>query len=693
MLGYLPEETTTFVGRRADLARVAHSLRTSRLVTLTGPAGVGKTRLALRAAQQAQQAPQAQHTPHTQTPQPAYPDGVWWADLSPLRDDSLLVATVSDAVDFADHTLRMPAEALCEWLEHKKILLVLDCCERLTGPVAHLIGELLTTVPRLTVLATSRQALGSRGETVLDVPPLPLTGPDCAADLFRERARSAVPGVTMDDTAVEAICAHLEGIPLALELACAQLTEGKDVREVAQRLTTRAGARLDVLAQEGVWPQRHRALRTAIGWSHELCTPLERLLWARLSVFRGNFTEEAAAEVCAGGPLDAVTVGHALRGLVRKSVVRERHDGTFRMLDTLREYGAMWLRELGETPRVADRHAAHHADLARRADEGWTGPEQADWYRRIGAAHADLCAALDHLLETAPDRALAMAASVGFYWGCCGHLHEARRYLTRALEAHSAPGPHRARALWALGVAGSLQGDHEGARWLGEQCAVAAWQDKNPEDMLSAAYLLGITYLLMGRPRAAYTVADRCLTARPGSPFDSAAQLRCRLVRVFALTGMGELDDARTAAEELRRICAERGECWTRAYADYQLALIALLQKRPDEAAAHARAMVDSKYRIGDSFGIALGLDLLAAALAAQGDGEQAARVYGTGHTYWGQVGHPQRGTPELGPVREECERQARALIGDDAYERAYREGVGADQDTALTLALLGPRP
>ncbi|MFB9520823.1 ATP-binding protein [Streptomyces cremeus] len=681
MLGNLPEDATTFVGRRADLARVAHALRTSRLVTLTGPAGIGKTRLALRAAQQAQDTPAA------------HPDGVWWADLSPLRDDALLVATVSDAVDFADHTLRMPAEALCAWLQHKRLLLVVDCCERLAAPVAHLVAELLTAAPRLTVLATSRQVLGSRGEHVLDVPPLPLAGPDGAADLFRERARRAAPGAAPDATDVDAVCAHLEGIPLALELACAQLTEGRTVHDLAQRLTARAGARLDVLTQDGVWPERHRALRTAIGWSHELCTPLERLLWARLSVFRGDFDEERAAEVCAGGPLDAGAVGRALHGLIRKSVVRERAEGTFRMLDTLREYGAMWLRELGESAHVAERHATHHAELARRADEGWIGAEQAHWYRRIGGAHADLCAALDHLLETAPERALAMAGRIGFYWGCCGHLHEARAYLTRALRAHAAPGPHRSRALWALGVAGSLQGDHEGARRLGEQCAVAAWQDRNPEDMLSAAYLLGITYLLMGRPRAAHTVADRCLTARPGAPFDSAAQLRCRLVRVFALTGMGELDDARTAAEELRRICAERGECWTRSYADYQLALVALLQERPDDAAAHARAMVDAKYRIGDSFGIALGLDTLAAALAARGDGEQAARVYGTGHTYWSQVGHPQRGTPELGPVREECERRARALIGDAAYERAYREGAAAHQDTALALALLGPLP
>ncbi|MCX5201631.1 NB-ARC domain-containing protein [Streptomyces sp. NBC_00237] len=684
MLGHLPEEATTFVGRRADLARVAHLLTTHRLVTLTGPPGVGKTRLALRAAQQEQRG--ARH-----------PDGVWWADLSPLRDEALLVASVSDAVDFADHTLRMPAEALCEWLQLKRVLLVLDCCERLAAPVAHLVGELLTTVPRLTILATSRQALGSRSEAVVDVPPLPLDGPDGAADLFRDRARRAVPGLALDDpsvdTAVHAICTHLEGLPLALELACAQLAEDRTVQDVAQRLTARAGARLDVLAQDGTWPQRHRALRTAIGWSHELCTPLERLLWARLSVFRGDFGELEAAEICAGGPLDADTVGRALRGLVRKSVVRQRPDGSCRMLDTLREYGAMWLRELGEAPGAEARHAAFHADLVRRADEGWLGAEQAAWYRRIGDAHADLCAALDHLLEADPVAALEMAGRVGFFWSCCGHLHEARTYLTRVLETQSVPGPHRSRALWALGVTTMLQGDHEAARWLGEQCAVAAWQAKDPEDMLSAAYLLGITYLMMGRPRAAHTVADRCLVARPGDAFSSPSQLRCRLVRVFALTGMGLLAEAEEAAAELRRICAEQGECWTRAYADYQLALIALLQGRPDTAAAHARAMVDSKYRIRDSFGIALGLDVLAAALAAQGEGEQAARVYGTGFTYWGQVGHPQRGTPELEPVRAECERRARSLIGDAAYEHAYAEGVAAEQDTAVALALLGPHP
>jgi predicted ATPase len=683
-LGNLPEETTSFVGRRDDLARVGQALAVQRLVTLTGPGGIGKSRLALRVARQAAG---------------RYPDGVWWADLAPLSDDQLLVATVSDALDFADHTLRMPAEALCESLQGKRLLLVLDSCERLAATCAHLVGELLTTVPGLRVLATSRQPLGARGEVLVDVPPLPLGGAvDGAAALFRDRARDLSPDAAADtaaDTAavaVDAICTRLEGIPLAVELACAQLGGGRTVQDLARRLTSCTTSRLDVLAQDGSWPQRHRAMRTAIGWSHELCTPLERLLWARLSVFRGDFAAADAQEVCAGGPLDGATVARTLRGLIRKSVVRQAPDGSCRMLDTLREYGAMWLGELGEQEAAAARHAAHFAELARRADEGWLGAQQAAWYRRLGGAHADLCAALDHLLASAPEDAAAMAGRVGFFWACCGHLHEARSYLERVLEAHRVPGPPRSRALWALGFTATLQGDHESARRLGEQCAVAARQAEDPEGMLSAAYLLGVTYLMMGRPRAALTVAERCLAARPGEPFSSASQLRCRLVRLFALTALGEYEKASAAATGLHRICTEHGENWTRAYTDYQLALIALLQGRAGESAVHARAMIDAKYRLGDGYGIALGLDLLAAALAAQGDGAQAARVYGTGQSYWEQVGHPQRGTPELGPMREECERRARAAIGDRAYDLAFAEGA-TEQESALAHALLGTGP
>lgn len=760
VVGNIPEEKTSFVGRRAELVLLERALEEDRLITLTGTGGVGKSRLALRAAERAgarggyggRPAAEGGRFPSgegrfpdepgrffdgrdrfrdgpgrfpddrdrfrdDQSPfrddqsafpdgqglfpdgRDRFPDGVWWADLSPLPDDRLLLTTVSDAVGLADHSPRMPVEALCEWLADRRLLLVLDSCERMASACGHLVGELLTAAPGLTVLTTSRQPLGARGEHLIEVPPLAVgNAADVTADdedeealqLFRDRAAVAAPRVRLDAPGTVAaavrICRGLEGIPLAVELACARLAD-HSVERLAELLDARLGARLDTLTDQSVWPQRHRALRTAIGWSHELCAPLERLLWARLSVFRGDMEESDVREICAGGPLTPVGVGRALEGLVAQSVLRR--DGTrYRMLGTLREYGAMWLAELGEERRLADRHAAHFAGLVRRAHAGWTGPGQTGWYRRISDAHADLCAALDHLLVHDPAAAVETAGRVGFFWSRCRHLHEARGYLERALDAYPVPGPHRTRALTALGIAIVFQGDHEGAYRLGERSTLAAWHDKDPESALFAAYLLGLSCLMTGRAQAAHTVADRALRAHPGDPFDSLSRLLCRLVLVFSLTALGRLDEAREQATELRRLCLEHGERWTRAYADYQLALVHLFQGRADEAEAHARSMVEDMEQLGDGFGIAVGLDLLAAAVAAQGDGERAAYAYGTGQAFWRTVGHPQRGTPELGPVRAECERQARAAAGNLAYEEAFHRGLAADGGSGLARAL-----
>ncbi|MFJ8002419.1 ATP-binding protein [Streptomyces sp. NPDC096310] len=686
-MGNMPEETTSFVGRRTELTRVESALDEHRLTTLTGSGGVGKSRLALRAAERAREAGR-------------HPDGVWWADLSPLHDEGMLLITVSDAVGLCDHSLRMPIDALCEWLAHRRLLLVLDSCERMADACGRLVDVLLGAVPGLTVLTTSRRPLGSPAEHLLDVPPLPLDGDDGDEEvlrLFRDRAAHAAPLLSFDDPRTVAsaaqICHRLEGIPLAVELACARL-DRNSVDQIAALLDSR----LDTLTHPTGWPRRHRALRTAIGWSHELCAPLERLLWARLSVFRGDIDGHDARAVCAGGPLTRDGVAQALDGLARQSVLRREPAGPdgrvrYRMLDTIREYGMMWLTELGEEKLLADRHAAHFAEVARDAHDGWAGGEQIAWYRRITYTHADLCAALDHLLADDPATALGMAGRVAFFWTCRGHLHEARSYLERALAAAPAPGPDHTRALWALGVTVMLQGDHEGAYRLGERCTTAAWHDQEPESMLSAAYLLGLTCLLMGRAQASYTVADRALRTHPGDFFDSPSQLRCRLVRVFALTALRRFDESRDEAMELRRVCLDRGECWTRSYADYQLALIFLLRSMPYEAEAHARSMVAGKEELGDSFGIALGLDLLAAAVAAQGDGARAAHAYGTGQAFWRMVGHPQRGTPELAQVREECERQARAAAGNPAYENAFHQGLADDGRSGLTRALRGHLP
>ncbi|MFF1925763.1 ATP-binding protein [Streptomyces sp. NPDC058221] len=673
MVSYIPEETTSFVGRKAELDLIEHALAAGRLTTLTGSGGVGKTRLAVRAAGRAE---------------PGYRDGVWWADLAPLHDDGLLLATVSDAVGLSDHTLRMPMDVLCEWLADKQLLLVLDSCEHLRPACAHLLGEILTTSPALTVLATSRQPLDIKGEQVVQVEPLPVEGDSDALTLFRERAAAAAPGTALDapgTAAAAEICRRLEGIPLAIELAAAG-TGRHTVEEIALRI----GSRLDLLADASIRPRRHRTLRTTIGWSHELCTPLERLLWARLTVLRGDFDEAVAGEVCAGGPLTGDGVRTALRGLVAKSVVT--HDGVrHRMLDTIREYGRMWLAELGEERAAADRHAACFLRLARNAHAGWTGDDQISWYHRIADSHADLCAALDHLLAHDTAAAQEMAGRIGFFWCCCGHLPQTRGYAQRALDVGPDRGPHRTRALWVLGICVMLQGDYPAAERIGEECVRAAADDGPDEGVLAAAYLRGLTHLMTGRPELSLQVAARVLrSTEAGTPLESAYRLRCHLITVFALTGLGRLDEAAEAAVVLRAACEAQDECWTRSYVDYQLALIALLQGRADAAAVHARSMLAGKHRLRDSFGIALGLDILAAAVAAQGEGAYAARVYGTGQVYWRMVGHPQRGTPELGPLREACERQARESVGDAAYQRAFDRGRRDSAEAGLALALQG---
>ncbi|MFJ7965192.1 ATP-binding protein [Streptomyces sp. NPDC096324] len=671
MLRNLPAVPPGFVGRRGELAHLEDALREERVVTLTGTGGVGKSRLALEAADRALRAGER---------------GVAWADLWPLRDDRLLVATVADAVDFADHTTDRALDSLTAWLADRDALLVLDSCEHLVGPCRTLVARLTSACPRLTVLATSREPLGVPGEHVVAVEPLPPATD--AVEMFRLRAAAAGAPLSSPADMVTAarLCERLEGMPLAVELIAGQLAH-RTVEEVELEL----GRRLDITA-DGPFPgpPRHRAVRTTIGWSHELCAPVERLLWARMSVFREPVDARTVRLVCGGGPLPENDVDRALTGLVRKSVLSRAGSG-YRMLDTVREYGRMWLDQVGESRESADRHASHFLAMVRDAQAGWLGEEQARWYERLGSAHADLCAALDHLLSGRPDAALELTGLLAFPWSCCGHLREAAAYLEDALALSAASGPVRTKALWALGVTRVLRGEHEQAGQLAVFCRDRAALQEDVGGTLHAAYLLGLTHLLQGRPMAARHETEGALRGAGGTAFTSAGHVLCHLVRVFALTAEGLLDEARRAAEELRHGCVARGEWWTRSYADYQLALIALFEDRAEDATAHALSMLDGKRRIGDSFGIALGLDLLASALAAQGAGERAVAAYAAGETYWSAVGHPQRGTPELGPVRARYEDTARSLLGDDRYEQALLRSALSDPETILHRLLDDP--
>ncbi|MFD4244018.1 ATP-binding protein [Streptomyces sp. NPDC058525] len=669
MISDLPEATSSFVGRERETAHLVAALTEQRLTTLTGAGGMGKSRLALQALLG------------------SVLDEwfVGWAHLWPLQDDRRLVATIADAVGFSDHQNREPLTGLCEWLAGRRTLLVLDSCEHLTAAVRSVVADLLTAAgPGLRVLVTSREPLGIPGEHVLKLGPL---GDGEALDLLRDRSAAAASWRGPEaEAAVADICRLLDGLPLALELAAAQLAYSSP-QDLAARLRARAGAEL-LRTPEPVQPERHRSLWTAMGWSHELCDPKERLLWARLTVFRRPFGAQAAQEVCADRRLPADEVSRALEGLARKSILIGVGD-RLRLLEPLREYGRMWLDELGEDDELADRHAAHFTAVTVQAEEEWPGPGQADAYARVEAAHTDLCAALDHLLAAAPGRAVELMGSLGFFWACTGHLQEARSYLEHCLDrAPDLEGTAHTKAVWALGVTLLLQGDHDDAQALAGACRDGADPDLDPEGHLRAAYLDGLVGLMSGNPQRAQETVQRALSDVPRDPFLSQARLFCRLVVVFALTAGGDLAEAEKEAESLREKCALIGEGWTRSYAEYQLSLIALFQGRPALAAEHAHGMLLSKRKIGDSFGVALGLDLLAAALALEGKVETAAYAYAAGLVHWRSVGHPQRGTPELASVRAQCEKSLHSHLGVDGFARMVQNAEREEPAVLLARTL-----
>ncbi|MGW8379817.1 regulator [Streptomyces sp. ODS28] len=717
----IPRETTSFVGRSAELARLHAALGEARLVTLVGAAGVGKSRLALRAVTTGTAAEPArtpgpvepERTPQpaetaapagapaeppepTEPPEPAdLAEFASWADLWPVQDDGLLAAVLADALGLADHTARSPAEALCAWVADRPVLLVLDSCEHLIPQCRQLLARLLSACPRLRVLATSREPLGAEGETVLRVPPLAAATE--ALTLFEQRAAGA--GAPLRDAGerrgAALLCARLDGVPLALELAAAQLrhhTLDQTVRraqhplDLSEPAAPGATPSTDGAPAAPDRPARHTAVRTAVGWSHELCRPAERLLWARLAVFPRAFDAGIAEQVCSGGPLSPRELRTCLRGLVDKSVVT-REGGRYRLLDSIREYGAMWLRELGEEEYVEARHASAVVELSRRARTQWFGAAQASWYRRMEELYHDVHAALRRLLVTHPEQALELAGNVAFFWVCCGHLHETGHYLELALASTDRPGPCRTRGLWSLGVAHVLQGDHAAGRELAALSRESAARTGDSEGLRQAAYLEGLAALLTGRPLEALTAAEGALRSTADHPEPGFGVLLCRLVRVFALTGAGRLKEARLEADVLRRKCVRVGDCWTRAYTDYQLALIALFEHRYEEAAAHARDMLAAKRRIGDRFGIALGLELLAAAWAESGRPRHAALAYGAGAQHWEIVGHPQRGTPEVAPLRERGRESARVRIGEAEYAELFHSALHADRDRVVAWA------
>src|SRR5215212_8289234 len=463
----LPVPITSFVGREREMAGVKRALAMTRLLTLTGAGGAGKTRLALEMARDLVS---------------SYPDGVWLVELAPLTEPGLVAQEVANVLGVQERPGEPPTDVLVEALAAKEMLLVLDNCEHVVEEVARLVDTLLASCPRLRVLSTSRESLAVPGEVNLAVPPLSLPGGatngNATADslmryeavrLFVDRARLRLLDFTVTQEnagAVARVCRKLDGIPLAIELATARMG-ALAVEQVAQRLEV---SLVDVLkGASRSAPPRQQTLRATLEWSHDLLCGAERALFRRLPVFAGGWTLEASEAVCSAGAIEVDDVLDLLGALVDKSlVVAGAVSGgavRYRMLEPIRQYAREKLEESGEVAEVQGRHAAFFLALAEEAEPELVGPQQSAWVERLEEEHDNLREALSWaLVRGKADLGLRFGGALWRFWYQLGYLSEGIGWMERVLEASEpTASPVRMKALEGMGWLTQLQGDTERA--------------------------------------------------------------------------------------------------------------------------------------------------------------------------------------------------------------------------------------
>ncbi|MFC8344903.1 ATP-binding protein [Streptomyces sp. NPDC057280] len=665
-----PTELTSFVGRRDEAAEVRRLLSAGRLLTLTGPGGVGKTRLAGHVARQVAR---------------VFPDGVWLVPLAALQDEAFVPHAVIEALGVRNESVRPPLDVLVEYLRERRLLIVLDNCEHVLRSCAVLAATVLAATEGVRVLATSRHRLGLVGERLFEVPPLSAPAPEevaagtVAAErfpalrLFADRAAAVVPGFTVGEgnqAAVARLCRRLDGLPLAIELAAVRV-RSLGVDRLVERLDDRY--RLLTGGSPASAP-RHRTLRSAVDWSHELCTAQEQLVWAWLSVFVGSFDLAAAEAVCAGEGIDSADVLDAVAGLVDKSVlVREETGGQvrYRLLVSLRDYGREKLAELGEVTATRRRHRDHFARLAAEYERSWFGPDQAEITDRLQADRHNIGSALDFCLTTPGEaqHGLRFASSLWFHWVADGIWGQGRHWMDRALGAGARPDDALTRAMWA-GAIMSLVHTRSAAVLAGTAAPRAAADDELP---VPTPPPVPAGLLTPGRSRA--TLASFVVLTR--------IELACTLV------SRGRPEQAVPLCREAIALCEAYGEQWARGWALRTLALAHWATGEYDSAAEQARACLRLPYTVKQHQSLARTLGLLAAAeeSASAGPAERVGVLRGAVDRIWRDIGgNPVEPFP---PGRLRCAgRRAREALGDPAYERAHRRGGGLTADEAVAYAL-----
>jgi predicted ATPase/class 3 adenylate cyclase/DNA-binding CsgD family transcriptional regulator len=646
----LPVELSSFVGRERELGELRKALAATRLLTLTGPGGCGKTRLALRAASEVAG---------------RFPGGVWWVDLAPLAGERLVGAALAEALGVRPLPGLTELQAACAYLSSRRSLVVLDNCEHLLAACAEATEVLLQAALELVVLATSRAPLGVGGETDWRVPSLSLPaleregsiealGGSDAASLFVERARKVRPGFALDDGKVDAvagICRELDGLPLAIELAAARVRM-LSVNQIAAELSDRF--RL-LTGGPRTASERQQTLRASVDWSHDLLSDDEQVVLRRAAVFAGGFTLDAAEKVCAGDGAERERVLDLLGSLVDQSlVIAEERDPSvrYRLLETVRQYGLERLVDAGEQEALRGRQRDYFLALAEDAGRHLLTGCHRDWLEALDPEAANLAAAIEHALRSEPAVALRLCAALYRWWWARGRVAEAELAYSRSLEACADREPAlRARVLHARAAIAIAAGDVEAvevhaseALTLAEQVADRATAARarcqlgtarlyaNPRGgrpelaraaklaraagddwaLVQASQMTATSYVLQSDHARAARANDEvaALAKRIGDPLQVAR--RWHLVAVMAWDD-GRFAEARDALARMQA-AAQSEEAMDAAFAAAGLAIVDVLQGEPERALERLEGRLERALKLGA--GMVVPTLLLATALA-----------------------------------------------------------------------------
>ncbi|HSH83478.1 MAG TPA: tetratricopeptide repeat protein, partial [Herpetosiphonaceae bacterium] len=685
----LPAPLTSFIGREPEVAEVGRLLATTRLLTLIGTGGCGKTRLALEVARGAGA---------------AYADGVWLVELAALSDPRLVPGAVAGVLGIREEPDRPMIDALSAALRSRRILLLLDNCEHLLDACTHLVETLLSSCPGLRVLATSRETLGARGELRRHVPSLSVPPPGPlppvehlheygAVQLFVERARHREPGFDLsageDAQAVVEICRRLDGIPLAIELATSRIPV-LSVRQIAARLhdalrLLTSGGRMAV--------PRHRTLRGVLDWSYELLSEPERNLFARLSVFAGGCTLEAAEAVgaaSAAGDPDGEDVLELLSRLVDRSLVQVEAGNAaairYRLLESSRQYARERLEASGEADAVRRQHAAFFLALAEAAEPELTGPRQAMWMGRLVREHDNLRAALRTALNHGDAASAArLGAALWRFWWIRGHLDEGQRWLEQVLTKDGIASTMRATALHGAGVLLQEQGKLTQAQARYEESLSLRREQGDTRGIAVELNSLGVVALDRGDYQRARALIEESLVLKRDLGDRRGMANSLNNLGIVA-SAQGDHRRAQAMYEESLQLCRELNDGYACAVRSANLGALALDQGDVERASVLFPEATTLFRAAGDMEGIVMCLEGFAGIAWLRGQAELASRLAGAAEAASEALGVP---PVPIERARNDALRAAlHSVLGKEAFAASWAEGQALKLEQAITCAL-----